>query len=172
MGGDTSGLSRGRGRPFAKGKSGYPEGRRPGSRNTATLAAAALLGGEAEALSRKAVEMALAGDPLALRLCLERLVPRCRERPVNFRLPPIVAVDRIGDNGGPSPRELSLALNAITAALAGGEITPGEAATVAETIDKMVHAIAASKEGGLRDGLLQILSGGDDEGIDDDDDRE
>jgi hypothetical protein len=58
------------------------------------------------------------------------------------------------------------------AALAGGEITPGEAATVAETIDKIVHAIAASKEGELRDGLLQILSGEDDEGIDDDDDRE
>jgi hypothetical protein len=45
-----------RGRPFVKGRSGNPAGRRPGSRNRATLAAAALLAGEAEALTRKAVE--------------------------------------------------------------------------------------------------------------------
>ena len=56
-----------RGRPFEKGRSGNPAGRRPGSRNKATLAAAALLAGESEALTRKAVELALAGDPTALR---------------------------------------------------------------------------------------------------------
>ena len=53
-----------RGRPFEKGRSGNPAGRRPGSRNKATLAAAALLAGEAEALTRTAVEFALAGDRL------------------------------------------------------------------------------------------------------------
>ena len=52
---------RGRGRPFEKGRSGNPRGRRRGSRNKATLAAEALLAGESEALTRKAVEMALAG---------------------------------------------------------------------------------------------------------------
>jgi len=52
-----------RGRPFEKGRSGNPGGRRRGSRNKATLAAAALLAGESEALTRKAVEMALGGDP-------------------------------------------------------------------------------------------------------------
>ena len=45
-------------RPFEKGRSGNPGGRRRGSRNKATLAAAALLAGESEALTRKAVEMA------------------------------------------------------------------------------------------------------------------
>ena len=53
---------RARGRPFEKGRSGNPGGRRRGSRNKATLAAAALLAGESEALTRKAVEMALGGD--------------------------------------------------------------------------------------------------------------
>ena len=67
-----------RGRPFEKGRSGNPAGRRPGSRNKATLAAAALLAGEAEALTRKAVEMALDGDPTAMRLCMERVLPPCR----------------------------------------------------------------------------------------------
>src|SRR5271169_2371069 len=56
-------LVRARGRPFEKGRSGNPGGRRRGSRNKATLAAAALLAGESEASTRKAVEMALAGRP-------------------------------------------------------------------------------------------------------------
>ena len=81
--------SRPRGRPFEKGRSGNPVGRRLGSRNKATLAAAALLAGEAEALTRKAVEMALAGDPTAMRLCMERVLPPCRERTVKFSLPSI-----------------------------------------------------------------------------------
>ena len=52
-------------------KKGNP-GRRPGSRNKATVAVEALLDGEAEKLTRKAIEMALAGDTVAMRLCLDR----------------------------------------------------------------------------------------------------
>jgi hypothetical protein len=33
--------------------------------------------------------MALAGDPTAMRLCMERVLPPCRERTVKFSLPPI-----------------------------------------------------------------------------------
>ena len=80
---------RARGRPFEKGRSGNPAGRRTGSCNKTTEAAAALLAGESEALTRKAVELALVGDPTAMRLCLERILPACRERTVNFALPPI-----------------------------------------------------------------------------------
>ena len=47
-----------RGRPFERGNPGRPKG----ARNRATLAAEAILEGEAEALSRKAVERALEGD--------------------------------------------------------------------------------------------------------------
>ena len=66
-----------RGRPFVKGRSGNPRGRPAGSRNKKTLAAAVLLEGESEALTRKAVELALEGDPTALRLCIERILPPC-----------------------------------------------------------------------------------------------
>jgi hypothetical protein len=88
---------RGRGRPFAKGQSGNPGGRPRGSTNRATRAAELLLDGEAAALTRKAVELALAGDPAALRLCLDRTVAPRRERSVELALPPIrSAADILG----------------------------------------------------------------------------
>ena len=77
-----------RGRPFEKGRSGNPAGRRRGSRNRSTQAAQLLLEGEAEALTRKAVELALGGDPAALRLCLDRVIPPHRRR--------LVRVPRLG----------------------------------------------------------------------------
>ena len=51
------------------------------------MAAEALLDGEAEALTRKAVEKAKEGDATALRLCLERILPPRRDRPVAFKFP-------------------------------------------------------------------------------------
>jgi hypothetical protein len=80
---------RARGRPCEKGRSGNSARRQTGSRNKATLAAAAFLAGESEASTRRAVELALAGDPTAMRLCLERILPPCRERTVKFALPTI-----------------------------------------------------------------------------------
>ena len=44
---------------------------------------------EAEALTRKAIDLALNGDPMALRLCLERILPPRKERPVDIVLPPL-----------------------------------------------------------------------------------
>src|SRR6202035_5943222 len=52
---------------FRKGESGNPNGRPPGARNKATETAELLLDGEAAALTRKAVELALARDAMALR---------------------------------------------------------------------------------------------------------
>ena len=122
-----------RGRPFHKGRSGNPAGRRPGSRNKATIAAAQLLAGEAEGLTRKTVELALEGDPMALRLCVERILPACRERAVKFELPPIE-----------SAADIAPAMKAVTSALAAGTITPGEAATIAAVVDTFVRAIETS----------------------------
>jgi hypothetical protein len=60
------------------------------------LAAETLLDGEAEALTRKAVEMALSGDTTAMRLCLERIAPPRKDRPVTFALPKLeTAADAI-----------------------------------------------------------------------------
>src|SRR5271167_3734335 len=160
-----------RGRPFEKGRSGNPGGRRRGSRNRATLAAATLLAGESEALTRKAVEMALAGDPTAMRLCMERVLPPCRERTVRFSLPPIESA-LTGETCGPSAHDVSLAMNAVTSALAQGEITPGEAERIAGVVDTFVRAIETTKKEGSGLNLLQILTAGnyDEDNSDDDGD--
>jgi hypothetical protein len=83
------------GRPFAKGPSNRSAGRRAGSRNKRTFAAAVLLDGEAEALTRRAVELALADDPWtfsprarpvgAMRLCIERLLQVCAGNSIDRR---------------------------------------------------------------------------------------
>jgi hypothetical protein len=119
-----------RGRPFERGRS---AGRGTGSCNKTTAAAAALLAGESEALTRRAVELALGGDPTAMRLCIERVLPACRERTVNFALPPIE-----------SAADIAAAMKAVTSALAEGAITPGEAATIVAVVDTFVRAIETS----------------------------
>src|SRR5918996_483445 len=71
---------------FARGNSGGP-GRPPGSRNKSTLAVQELLDGQAEAITQKAVDLALEGDIAALKLCLERICPPRKERAVDVALP-------------------------------------------------------------------------------------
>lgn len=53
-----------------------------GARHKVPLAAGALPDGEAEDLTRKAVQMALDDDSTALRLCLERISPPRKDAPV------------------------------------------------------------------------------------------
>ncbi len=62
---------------FKKGQSGNPNGRPLGCLNKRTQLAA-LLEPHAEALISKAVELALGGDTNALRLCIERLLPKAQ----------------------------------------------------------------------------------------------
>ena len=123
-----------RGRPFVKGQSGCPTGKPKGARHRATLAAEALLDGEAEALTRKVIELALGGDGTALRLCLDRILPPRRERPVRFTLPPLAGA---GD--------AVAAMAAITAAVAAGEISPGEATELSRLVQGYVAALEASE---------------------------
>ena len=104
-----------RGRPFERGN----PGRRRGARNKTTLAIESLLDGEAEKLARKAVELALAGDTTALRLCFDRIAPPRKGRPVTIALPDVK-----------TPTGVTGALAAVVAAMAGGEITAEEASAI------------------------------------------
>jgi hypothetical protein len=114
---------------FQKGVSGNPRGRPAGSRNHATLACEALLEGQAEALTQKAVDMALAGDVTALKLCIERICPVRRDRPVTFALPPVG-----------TPRDAADLMAAVIAAVGAGRVTPSEGAEVSKMMDAFVKA--------------------------------
>ncbi len=114
-----------RGRPFAKGQSGNPAGKPKGARNRSTLAAEALLDGEAEKLTRKAIEMALAGDVVALKLCMERIIPPRKDRLVQFDMPSL--------EGAPGPEG---AIPALLQAVSEGRITPNEAGTILGLIER------------------------------------
>jgi hypothetical protein len=118
---------------FQKGQSGNPSGRPRGSRNKTTIAMEELLDGEADAIVRKAVEQAKNGDPVALRLCLERIIPPRRERPISFELPPIQA-----------PTDALKATAALIAAVGAGDITPSEAAELAKLIEGYVKSMEAT----------------------------
>jgi Family of unknown function (DUF5681) len=115
---------------FSKGQSGNPAGKPPGARHRATMAAEALLDGEVQALTRKAIERGLEGDGVALRLCLERILPARKDRPVKFDLPPVETAS-----------DISKALGAIAKSMAAGELTPDEAGTVATIMEAHRKAI-------------------------------
>ena len=116
--------------PFEKGESGNPAGRPRGARNRATVLMQNLLAGDAEAIGRKAIELAIAGDLAAIRLCMDRLAPVRRDEPVAFELPPIE-----------KPADLVPATASIVAAVAAGELTPSQAAELSKVIDVHVRAI-------------------------------
>jgi hypothetical protein len=119
-----------RGRPFRKGRSGNPSGEAKGTRHKATMAVQALLEGEAEALTRKCIDLAKAGDGTALRLCMERLAPAMKSRAVQLPMPPIDTAD-----------DVLKAQAATIGAMAKGHITPDEAATIAGVLEAKRKAI-------------------------------
>jgi hypothetical protein len=116
---------------FKPGQSGNPKGRPQGSKHKATLAAQALLDGKSEQLTRKCIEMALAGDPMALRLCLERLIPPRKDRVIDIKLP---AMKAPGDAGKVSA--------ALIQAVARGDLTPSEGEALGRIVESHWRTMA------------------------------
>ena len=119
---------------FVRGQSGNPAGRPRGCLDNVNRAAQVLLAGEGAALTRRAIELALDGDPAAMRLCLERVLGPCRERAVEFVMPPIN-----------SAADLATAMSAVAAATAQGAITPREAMQLGHLVEAYVRAVEATE---------------------------
>lgn len=138
---------------FAPGQSGNPSGRPKGARNRSTKALEAIFEGEAEALTRKAIEMALEGDTVALRMCMDRLMPVRKDRPITFTLPEIE-----------SAADLTKATKALMQGVADGEITPSEAAELSKLVDAHVKAVevrdVAARLAALEQAAEQTSAGG------------
>src|SRR5258708_24603170 len=72
---------------FAPGISGNPAGKKPGTRNRATVLRKALAEGEDIAAARIVIDKALAGDVVAARFVVDPLTPRPRRRAIPLDLP-------------------------------------------------------------------------------------
>ena len=98
------------------------------------MAVLELLAGQAEALTQRAVELALAGDTTALRLCLERVAPPRKDNPVQFALPQMTTA-----------REAAEAAAAVLQAVSSGDLTPTEAAQVMALVDSYRRTLETSE---------------------------
>ncbi len=100
---------------FKPGNPGKPKG----ARSRVTRAIEDMLEGQYEALTQVAIDKALEGDIVALRLCLDRLAPPRRDAPVSMELPPVrSAADAVEASA------------AVLAAISAGDVTPDEAGRI------------------------------------------
>lgn len=75
--------------PFVTGQSGNPAGRPVGSRNKVNRAMDPVFTANGAAIIERVVEHAKAANPVAMRLCMDRLVPGGKHRLLRFQLPPM-----------------------------------------------------------------------------------
>ena len=93
-----------------------------------------LLEGQAEALTQRAVELALAGDTTALRLCLDRIAPPRKDNPVKFPLPRMTTA-----------HDAAQAAGAVLQAVSVGELTPAEGAQVMGLVESFRRTLEVSE---------------------------
>lgn len=109
---------------WAKGVSGNPKGTKTGSRHRVTIAAENILTGDSEAISKKLVALAKAGDANALRICMDRILPPRKDRTVAIKLKAIKKAD-----------DLIKIMHQITQAVASGEISPQEGSQLSSMVE-------------------------------------
>jgi hypothetical protein len=93
-------------------------------------------------IEREDLDLSLAGvlvhgeanDVVALRLCMDRIYPPRKDRPVTFPLPPIT-----------SARDAADIMGAVAEAVAAGSITPSDGAEYAKLVDAYVKAYHAAE---------------------------
>jgi len=110
---------------FKPGQSGNPKGRPKGALNRTTRAILSLMEGEAEDITRTAIEAAKGGDMAAVRLVLDRLVPIAKERHV--------ALSGFPDTS--TAAGISAASAAVVEAVTAGALTPGEGVTLSNLLE-------------------------------------
>jgi hypothetical protein len=118
---------------FKKGQSGNPKGRPKGARHKTTVAVEVLLDGEAEAITRKAIEKAKQGDMIAIRLCMDRIAPQRKDRHIAFGLPMMETA-----------KDAAVAAASIVKNVAEGELTPSEAGELMKIVESFARSLQVS----------------------------
>ena len=115
---------------FPPGKSGNPAGRPRGSRNKTTMMAQALFDENGQVIVEKITNLAIKkGDLTALKICIDRILPNLKSRPVTFTLPEIKTA-----------KDVVAAYGAILEAVSEGQLTPEEASRITAILDAMRRA--------------------------------
>ena len=78
--------------------------------------------------------MALAGDGVALRLCLDRIAPSRKDSPVQFAIPKMTCV-----------RDAAEAAGAVLEAVALGELTPTDGTVVMGLVDSFRRTLEVAE---------------------------
>ena len=116
---------------FKPGQSGNPGGRAVGSRNKKTLAAEAALFDHAKELVDDLVRRAKNGEPAAMRLAMERILPAGRGRPLPIDLPSIRSTE-----------DAHAAVDVIMDALKEGAISAREAVDLLRVVEGLTRLTA------------------------------
>ena len=106
---------------FSSGNAGRPKG----TRNLKTVAIESLLEGQAKALTQTAISKALEGDSVALRLCMDRIMPAPKDKRIKVQLPSIS-----------SSRDLLKAASDVMISVQYGELTPLEGEKVIALLER------------------------------------
>lgn len=122
---------------FVKGNS----GRKQGSRNKVTKAIENMMLGESEALTRRCIDLAFKGDPVALKIVFDRIAPIRKGRPIE----------------GVTRNDGETSIESLLRAVLEGEITPEEGKDVVSMIEAAARVAANQALSELRQKQLDTL---------------
>ncbi len=125
---------------FVKGNSGRPKG----SKNTVTVAIENMMSGEAEAITRRCIDLAKKGDPTALKIVMDRIAPIRKGRKLE----------------GISRKDNESSAETLLRAVLEGELTPEEGKDVVSMIESAARVAANKALSDLRQKQIDLLKEG------------